>query len=107
MTLAPSSATRPYSTAVLPPTCHGPAISPVVPRNEVTARIANNRDIEILHQGDHIFAESEIVRFWMFGLVNPAIDGAAQVFDERTVETRIDLADAEILVQYYFRGLHA
>ena len=69
------------------------AVHPVVVRREVAARPAQQRDIQILHGLQHIFAVAVGIRERRALFEDAAFDAAAQVFGEIAVDLRIDVAD--------------
>src|SRR5688572_24845537 len=82
------------------------AILPSVAGDEVAARIANDADAELAHQVQHIPAETGFIGRRMPRLVDTAVDGPAQMLDEGSVQSRVHLADPEVLVDDDACGLH-
>ena len=71
------------------------AVLPVVGGDEVAARIADEAHAHLTHELEHVAAEAVGVGGRMAGLVDPAIDRPAHVFDERAEQPLIHLADRE------------
>ena len=74
-------------------------ILPAEAGDEVSARIAHDRHVQLAHQIQHVAAEPLFIRQRMGRLVNASIDGAAQVLNERTVQAAVDGGDDVVLVQ--------
>ena len=74
------------------------AVLPVVGGDEVAARIADRRDLQRLHQLQHVLAETVLVGLGMAGLVDPGVDRPAHVLDEGRVQAVVDRPDPEVPV---------
>ena len=70
----------------------GPVL-PVVAGDEVAARIAHDVDAELLYHAEHVAAKAHIVRGRVSRLVDAAVDGPAEVLDERAEKPPVYLAD--------------
>ena len=85
------------------------ALRPLVPRadgilpveagDEVAAGIADDRNAELPDHFNDVAAEAVLIRGGMGGLIDAAVDRAAQVLDEGAVHAGVDLADREVFVQ--------
>ncbi len=75
---------------------HG--ILPAEVRDEISARIPHNRNPQLLHQLNHILAESVLVRGRMSGLIDSGVYRSSEMLDERPVDPLVHLSDPEILV---------
>ena len=71
------------------------AVLPVVGGDEVAARVAHDGHAELARQLEHVAAEAVLVGGRMAGLVDPAVDGAAHVLDERAEQPLVHLGDRE------------
>ena len=54
---------------------------------------------ELAHQRQHVAAEALLVGGRMAGLVDAAIDAAAEMLDEGAEQARVGLADGEVAVE--------
>jgi hypothetical protein len=66
------------------------AVLPSIAGHEITARIPNKRDAELVHQLEHVAPEAVLVGKRMVGLVDAAVDAPAQVLDERPEHSPVD-----------------
>ena len=74
------------------------AVFPTVAGHKVAAGIPDNGDIHFLHQFQSILPETLLVSQGTIRLVDAAVNGTAQMFNEGTVDSGVDFADLEILV---------
>ena len=74
------------------------AVVPVVVGDEVAARIADERELQIADELEHVAAEPVVVGGRVAGLVDAAVDGAAEMLEEGAVDPVVDVADPEIPV---------
>ena len=82
------------------------AVLPVVARDEIAAGIAHDRRRELAHEREHVPAEALLVGLRVAGLVDAAIDAAAEMLDEGSEQPRIRRADDGIAVQPDFHFSH-
>jgi hypothetical protein len=82
------------------------AILPVIPGDKIAAGVTDDRYLQFPDQRKGILAEAVIIRFRMSRLVNALINGPAQMFDKRTVDTPVYLTDPKILVDYNLSFFH-
>ncbi|WP_242500828.1 hypothetical protein [Tropicimonas sp. IMCC6043] len=69
------------------PFVHWPnSIFPIVGRDEISARVANGRDIQVANEGENVLTESMRIGGGMAGLEYPGVDCPPHVFDERGVK---------------------
>ncbi|MCY1361700.1 hypothetical protein D9M68_996380 [compost metagenome] len=75
---------------------HGPffartdAVLPVIGRNEVAAGVAHDRHVGLTNEVNDVLAHTVLVGSRMIRLIDTRIDGAAEMFDEGSVKTRIN-----------------
>jgi hypothetical protein len=74
------------------------AILPVVTRDEIAARIAQNRRIQLPDELEHVLPESAGIGLAVTRLVQAAVDAAAQVLDESAEQARIGRSDGKVAV---------
>src|SRR5262249_20823103 len=72
------------------------AVLPVVARDEIPARIAQDRDVQPFDRLQHVQPNAFLVRERTAFFVNAAVDHAAQVLCEVTEQMRIHFADGAI-----------
>ena len=75
---------------------HG--ILPAEVRDKISTRIPHNRHAKLLHQLNHILAESVLVRGRVSGLIDTRVYRSSKMLDERPVDPLVHLSDPEILV---------
>ena len=75
------------------------AVLPVEVGDKVAAGIADDGHADFPYQVQHVLAEALLVGGGVSGLVDAAVDGAAQVLDKGAVNALVHPADLEILVQ--------
>jgi hypothetical protein len=75
------------------------AILPIVGRDEVSARIADVRNLEIAHELDDVAAHAVLIGSGVAGLVDARIDRAAEMLEESAVQATIDLGNGEIAMR--------
>ena len=81
-------------------------ILPVEAGNKVAAGVAHHRHAQTPDHVHHVPAEAVFVGGGMAGLIDAAVDGAAQVLNEGAVDARVNLTDAVVLVQNHGRFFH-
>ena len=79
------------------------AVLPVVAGDEVAARVAHDGGRELAHQLEHVAAEAARVGGGVAGLVDPAIDAAAEMLDEGAEQAAVGLADGKVAVEKNLR----
>ena len=82
------------------------AVAPVIAGDEVAAGVAHDGHIQLPHQLHDVLAEALFVRRGVAGLIDAAVDGAAEVLDEGAVDSLVHLAHAEVAVECHFRLKH-
>ena len=82
------------------------AVFPIVGGDEVAARIADQRQVQVANEFQHVAAKAVVVGGLVAGLVDAAVDGAAEVLQECAVDAVVDRCNLEILVNRNPR-LHA
>src|SRR6185369_7816664 len=82
------------------------AVLPVVPGDEIAARVAHDRRRELTHQREHVFAKASPVRLRVTGFVDAAIDAAAEMLDEGSEQPRVRRTDHGVAVQRDFHVSH-
>ena len=88
----------------LVPRAHG--VLPAEAGDEVATRVADGGDTELADQLDHVGPEALGVGGRVSGLVDPVVDAAAQVLDERAEDAAGDGADGEVRVERELSGGH-
>ncbi|MBN9159678.1 MAG: DNRLRE domain-containing protein [Myxococcales bacterium] len=81
------------------------AVLPIVGRNEIAARVADIRNLEVAHQLRHVAAHAVRVGGCVPGLVDARIDGAPQMLEKGAVKPVVDPGHNEIPVRRD-RGTH-
>src|SRR5690606_18679262 len=71
------------------------AVLPLETRDEVATRVADAVEVQLLRDSEHVTAEPLLVRGRVVGLVDPAVDRAADVLDERSEQPTADGRDRE------------
>ena len=79
-------------------------VEPVVAGDEIAPRIANDGHAEVFDFPRDVGAESLRIGEARPGLVHAGVDGAAQVFEERTEHTAIEVAPARRSAKKHPRG---
>ena len=82
------------------------AVFPVEAGNEVAARIAHDGHAEPAHHVDDVAAESVFVRRGVAGLIDAAVYGTSEVFNEGAVQPRVDAADGKVAVEDHAGFFH-
>jgi len=75
------------------------AVLPVVAGDEVAAGVADDGGTELLDELEHILAEAVLVGLGVTGLVDPGVDAAAHVLNERAEEAAGYFPDGEVAVE--------
>src|SRR5271166_2456568 len=78
------------------------AVFPSICGDEVSAGILDDRRTKLLDEIEHVASESPVVGGGVAGLVESAVDAAAQMFDEGAKQAPIDAADGEVSVEVDF-----
>ena len=81
------------------------AVFPVIGGDEIAARVAHHRDIELLDQPDDVLAHAIGVGGLVVGLIDAGIDGAAEMLEEGAIDAIIDFGNGIVLVRRDV-GLH-
>lgn len=81
-------------------------VLPVVAGDEVAAGVADGRDTELADELQHVGAQAVGVGRRVAGFEDAGVDAAAEVLDEGTEETGVDLADGEGGVEGEAGGAH-
>ena len=74
------------------------AVHPVISRNEVSAGVSDDRNVYHFDKLHYVGAEAHIVSRSVRGLVNTAVNGSAEMLDERAVYSFVYLSYCEILI---------
>ena len=74
------------------------AILPTVAGHEVATGITDGRRTKLTDQLDDVLAETVLIRLRMTRLVDAVIHATAQMLDERTEQTIINLSNLKIVV---------
>jgi hypothetical protein len=72
------------------------AVLPLVPRDEVAARVANERRPELAPEREHVAPEAVLVGAGVAGLVEAAVDATTDVLDEGAEQPTTGFADHRI-----------
>ena len=73
-------------------------VFPAIGRNEVSARITDVRDLQVLHEFQNVLAKAVFIRLRMARLVDAAVYGAPHMFDEGGIKTIVDTPNPEVPV---------
>ena len=79
------------------------AVLPVVAGDEIAARIAHDGGRELAHHRQHVLAEALLVGLRVAGLVDAAIDAAAEMLDEGAEQPPVGRADHVVAVEFHCR----
>src|SRR5690606_34110238 len=79
---------------------------PIVARQEIAARIADDGGAELLGQLQHVATEAVLVGGLMARLIDAAIDAAAHMLDEGAEHAPVEIGDDEVAVDDEFGVQH-
>ena len=82
------------------------AVFPIVGRNKVATRVADNGHIEVLDQLGHIPTHAVLIGRRVIGLINALIDRPPQMLQKSPIDTIVDCRDRKILMRDD-RSLHS
>jgi hypothetical protein len=82
-------------------------VLPPVTGYEVAAGVADHRHAQLPYQLQHVQAEALGVRLIVVGIVDPAVDAAPHVLDERAEQARVHRSDPECGVERHVAGEHS
>src|SRR4030095_16221404 len=95
--LPPRPLPRPFD-HVRPLLFRSPAVQPVVPRDEIAARIADDWHPGFLDLLHHVAAEAARISQWRSRLIDACVDCPPEMFEKRAKSPAIDIgADARLL----------
>ena len=75
------------------------AVLPEIVGDKIAAWVADNGHADLPDQIQHVPAEALLIGGGMAGLVNAAINSAAQVFNKRAIDALVNAADLKVRVQ--------
>ena len=79
------------------------AVEPGVARDEVAARIANDRHAQLANLIQDVGTKTTGIRQLRPWVVYPLVDGAAQVFQKRAKKVALERSDRALCINKYAR----